>query len=132
MKLFGLPVGGLLDRWILRSFVLAYVVAATSLLVLFVVFDMSAKVEGLAADDGSGGTVRLAQLTWYYLLVLPDLLVALNHAVVRPPTPLYAQLSDVVQRELNGLFTAAGSADEAMATSQQRSQTLLRAAGATP
>lgn len=64
--------------------------------------------------------------------VLPDLLVALNHAVVRPPTPLYAQLSDVVQRELNGLFTAAGSADEAMATSQQRSQTLLRAAGATP
>ena len=64
--------------------------------------------------------------------VLPDLLMALNHAVVRPPTPLYAQLSDVVQRELNGLFTAAGSADEAMATSQQRSQTLLRAAGATP
>jgi hypothetical protein len=38
----------------------------------------------------------------------------------------------VVQRELNGLFTAAGSADEAMATSQRRSQTLLRAAGATP
>ena len=64
--------------------------------------------------------------------VLPELLVALNHAVVRPPTPLYAQLSDVVQRELNGLFTDAGSADEAMATSQQRSQTLLRAAGATP
>ena len=64
--------------------------------------------------------------------VLPELLVALNHAVVRPPTPLYAQLSDVVQRELNGLFTDAGSPDEAMATSQQRSQTLLRAAGATP
>ena len=64
--------------------------------------------------------------------VLPDLLVGLNHAVVRPPTPLYAQLSDVVQRELNGLFTDAGSADEAMATTQQRSQTLLRAAGATP
>ena len=52
--------------------------------------------------------------------------------MVRPPTPLYAQLSDVVQRELNGLFTTGGSADEAMATSQQRSQTLLRAAGATP
>nr|WP_255617989.1 ABC transporter substrate-binding protein [Synechococcus sp. MU1625] len=64
--------------------------------------------------------------------VLPELQVALNHAVVRPPTPLYAQLSDVVQRELNGLFTETGSADEAMATSQQRSQTLLRAAGATP
>ena len=64
--------------------------------------------------------------------VLPELEVALNHAVVRPPTPLYAQLSDVVQRELNGLFTETGSADEAMATSQQRSQTLLRAAGATP
>ena len=64
--------------------------------------------------------------------VLPELEEALNHAVVRPPTPLYAQLSDVVQRELNGLFTETGSADEAMATSQQRSQTLLRAAGATP
>ena len=64
--------------------------------------------------------------------VLPELQTALNHAVVRPPTPLYAQLSDVVQRELNGLFTETGSADEAMATSQQRSQTLLRAAGATP
>ena len=64
--------------------------------------------------------------------VLPELQIALNHAVVRPPTPLYAQLSDVVQRELNGLFTETGSADEAMATSQQRSQTLLRAAGATP
>jgi multiple sugar transport system substrate-binding protein len=64
--------------------------------------------------------------------VLPDLLLALNHAVVRPPTPLYAQLSDVLQRELNGLFTDAGSADEVMSTSQKRSQTLLRAAGATP
>ncbi|MCB4395021.1 ABC transporter substrate-binding protein [Synechococcus sp. HB1133] len=64
--------------------------------------------------------------------VLPELQLALNNAVVRPPTPLYAQLSDVVQRELNGLFTETGSADEAMATSQQRSQTLLRAAGATP
>ena len=64
--------------------------------------------------------------------VLPELQVALNHAVVRPPTPLYAQLSDVVQRELNGLFTDTGSADDAMATSQKRSQTLLRAAGANP
>jgi len=58
--------------------------------------------------------------------------VALNHAVVRPPTPLYAQLSDVVQRELNGLFTAAGSADEAMTTRQPRGLTLRRAAVATP
>ena len=64
--------------------------------------------------------------------VLPELLVALNHAVVRPPTPLYAQLSDVVQRELNGLFTEDGSAQDAMGISQQRSQTLLRAAGAKP
>ena len=64
--------------------------------------------------------------------VLPDIGRALSVAVPRPPSPLYAQLSDVVQRELNGLFTDAGSPDEAMATSQQRSQTLLRAAGATP
>ena len=73
MNLFGLPVGGRLDRWILRSFVLAYLVAAASLLVLFVVFDMSAKVDALASDDGLESTTRLAQLTWYYLLVLPDL-----------------------------------------------------------
>ena len=72
MRLFGLPVLGRLDRWILRSFVLAYVVAAVSLLVLFVVFDMSAKVEELAAGD-EGSTGQLARLAWYYLLVLPDL-----------------------------------------------------------
>ena len=64
--------------------------------------------------------------------VLPELRVALNHAVVRPPTPLYAQLSDVLQRELNGLFTEDGSAQNAMTVTQQRSQTLLRAAGAKP
>ncbi|AII49366.1 sugar ABC transporter substrate-binding protein [Synechococcus sp. KORDI-52] len=64
--------------------------------------------------------------------VLPDLLLALNHAVVRPPTPLYAQLSDVLQRQLNGLFTDNGSAEETMQIAQQRSETLLRAAGAAP
>ena len=64
--------------------------------------------------------------------VLPELQVALNHAVVRPPTPLYAQLSDVLQRELNGLFTEQGSPQNAMTVTQQRSQTLLRAAGAKP
>ena len=64
--------------------------------------------------------------------VLPELQVALNHAVVRPPTPLYAQLSDVLQRGLNGLFTEQGSPQNAMTVTQQRSQTLLRAAGAKP
>ena len=62
---------------------------------------------------------------------LPDVRRALNHAVPRPPTPIYAQLSDVLQRQLNGLFTSGGSATETMEAAQIRSETLIRSAGGT-
>ena len=60
---------------------------------------------------------------------LPDVRRALNHAVPRPPTPIYAQLSDVLQRQLNSLFTSGGSATETMEDAQIRSETLIRSAG---
>ena len=62
--------------------------------------------------------------------VLPELERALNHAVARPPTPLYAQLSDILQRELNGLLTEGGTAQQTMQRTETRGETLLRAAGA--
>ena len=61
--------------------------------------------------------------------ILPDLLVALNHAVVRPPTPLYAQLSDVLQRQLSGVLTNDLAIDQAMNKAQINSMTILESAG---
>ena len=60
---------------------------------------------------------------------LPDVRRALGHAVPRPPTAIYAQLSDVLQRQLNGLLTSGGSATDAMEEAQIRSETLIRSAG---
>jgi multiple sugar transport system permease protein len=37
---------------------------------------------------------------------LPEIAKALEYSVSRPPSPLYAQLSDLLQRQLNGLLTA--------------------------
>ena len=56
---------------------------------------------------------------------------ALEGAVARPTTPLYAQLSDVVQRQVNGLLAGDGSAGAAatLATAQRQSEAVLRAAG---
>ena len=53
---------------------------------------------------------------------------ALAQAVLRPPSPLYSQLSDVLQRQVNGLISGRGNAAEAMATAQRQSQAVLRAA----
>ena len=53
---------------------------------------------------------------------------ALAHAVLRPPSPLYSQLSDVLQRQLNGLISGRGNAAQAMAEAQRQSQAVLRAA----
>jgi len=47
---------------------------------------------------------------------------------VRPLTPLYAQLSDLLQRQINGLITAEGSAADAMARAQSQSAVLLESA----
>jgi multiple sugar transport system substrate-binding protein len=66
----------------------------------------------------------------------------LEHSVSRPPSPLYAQLSDLLQRQLNGLLTAEpeqtnielGRATGASAAEMNRVQTksdmLLKATGA--
>ena len=48
--------------------------------------------------------------------------------LVRPLTPLYAQLSDVVQRQLSALITGTGSPQAAMAEAQRQSELILRAA----
>ena len=60
---------------------------------------------------------------------LPDVRDALNHAVPRPPTPIYAQLSDVLQRGLNGLLTSGGAAKPGMDRVQTQSETVLNSAG---
>ncbi len=58
---------------------------------------------------------------------------ALETSVARPDTPLYAQLSDVLQREVNGLISGGGSPAAAMARAQSQSEMLLRAAsGSSP
>jgi multiple sugar transport system substrate-binding protein len=73
---------------------------------------------------------------------LPEIAKALDHSVSRPPTPLYAQLSDLLQRQLNGLLTAdaeqtssvVGTTTSASAAAmngiQTKSDMLLKATGA--
>jgi multiple sugar transport system substrate-binding protein len=48
--------------------------------------------------------------------------------LVRPVTPLYPQFSDVLQRQVNGMLTARGSATAAMATAQGQSEVIVRSA----
>lgn len=60
--------------------------------------------------------------------LLPLLHEALDHAVLRPETPLYAQLSDLLQRRLSNLFTTNETVDEAMTGLQQQSKLLMQAA----
>ncbi|MFM7268131.1 MAG: extracellular solute-binding protein [Cyanobium sp.] len=48
--------------------------------------------------------------------------------LVRPLTPLYAQLSDLLQRHGNGMLSGAASAAQAMGTSQRDSAVLLASA----
>ena len=53
--------------------------------------------------------------------------------LVRPLTPLYAQLSDLLQRQVNGMLTEPRPAATAMATAQSQSDVLLAsAAGEAP
>ena len=63
--------------------------------------------------------------------LLPVLRRALDHAVLRPETPLYAQLSDLLQRRLSAVFTAEQAVPVAMQALQQQSELLLHSAGAT-
>ena len=55
---------------------------------------------------------------------------ALESAVVRPLTPLYAQLSNVLQRQLNSLLTSDLQPEQVLARAQQQSDLVTQAAGA--
>ena len=61
--------------------------------------------------------------------VLPQLKEALAIAVPRPITPLYAQMSDLLQRQLSGVLTEKRDPDQAMNQLQGATITLLRSAG---
>jgi multiple sugar transport system substrate-binding protein len=56
---------------------------------------------------------------------------ALRHPLARPLTPLYAQLSDVLQRQINGLLTSREAPANALARAQGQSEQIVRATGAT-
>jgi multiple sugar transport system substrate-binding protein len=62
--------------------------------------------------------------------VLADLKLSLGDAVLRPLTPIYAQLSDLLYRDVNAVFTGAVQPAPAMEQLQANSERLLVAAGA--
>jgi len=61
--------------------------------------------------------------------ILPDLLDALKYTRSRPETPLYAQFSDVLQRDLSGVLTGQRSPLDGMKQATTTSRTILRSAG---
>ncbi|TVS07061.1 MAG: ABC transporter substrate-binding protein [Cyanobium sp. PLM2.Bin73] len=61
--------------------------------------------------------------------LLPQLRQALEQAVLRPLNPGYAQLSDILQRQLSALITGRGDPAAAMARAGRDSDLLLRASG---
>ncbi len=61
--------------------------------------------------------------------LLPELRQALDQAVLRPINPGYAQLSDILQRQLSGLITGNADPAAAMARAGRDSDLLLRASG---
>jgi len=65
------------------------------------------------------------------LPLLPVLRQALERTALRPLTPVYAQLSDTLQRQLSALITGEANPAEAMATAQRQSSLILRSAGDT-
>ena len=66
------------------------------------------------------------------LPLLPVLRQALQRTALRPLTPVYAQLSDTLQRQLSALLTGGEDASEAMAQAQRQSSLILRSAGEAP
>ena len=61
--------------------------------------------------------------------VLPELQAALAAAVLRPVTPIYAQLSDLLYREVNTVIAGEIAAEPAMQTLQRNSVQLERSTG---
>ncbi|QEY31690.1 ABC transporter substrate-binding protein [Synechococcus sp. RSCCF101] len=62
--------------------------------------------------------------------VMPELQRALDDAVLRPVTPLYAQFSDILQRQLSSVLTGSIDAERAMGRAGGATERLLDAAGA--
>jgi multiple sugar transport system substrate-binding protein len=65
------------------------------------------------------------------LPVLPQLRQALDHIALRPLHPLYAQLSDLLQRQLSEVITGQSEPAAAMGRAERLSDQLLLASGAT-
>ena len=57
---------------------------------------------------------------------------ALQHPQLRPPTPAYAQLSDLLARQVNGMLTGQGGPDQTMAAAQRQSLQVLRSVAGPP
>ena len=60
---------------------------------------------------------------------LPELAEALDHTKSRPETPLYAQLSDVLQRNLSAVLTGEVDAKQGMENATFTTKTIMRSAG---
>ena len=60
---------------------------------------------------------------------LPELAEALDHTKSRPETPLYAQLSDVLQRNLSAVSTGEVDAKQGMENATFTTKTIMRSAG---
>ena len=60
--------------------------------------------------------------------ILPELAKALGSTDQRPSTPLYAQISDVLQRNLSSILTGQSSVSDAMANAQANTEKILMAA----
>ncbi len=61
--------------------------------------------------------------------ILPELAKALQSTDQRPATPLYAQISDVLQRHLSSILTGQTSVGHAMENAQTTTEKILIAAG---
>ena len=59
----------------------------------------------------------------------PELEVALADAVLRPLTPVYAQISDLLYRELSRVFTGRVSTQQGMEQLQEQTLQLRRTVG---
>lgn len=85
----------------------------------------------LAVEYGYAPTRRILYEDDALLAQLPLLAVqrqALESAVARPTTAVYAQLSDVLQRQVNGLLSSDESSASVMAIAQRRSEQVLSSA----
>ncbi len=61
--------------------------------------------------------------------ILPQLENALKKSKPRPQTPLYAQISDVLQSQLSAILTGKQTVEEAMQMAQDKTQKIITSAG---